>query len=136
MKEPVNFMKRRRKNLHYSFRLYLNADEKRILGKGGAQILDAIDEHRSIAAAAEELEMSYRFVWDYLSRIRERLGRPIIVTRRGGTLHEKRKGGGETTLTPLARVLLKDYWATERLLHKALIARKGIPATTTLIRPD
>jgi molybdate transport system regulatory protein len=109
-----------KRDLQYSFRLYLNAEGKRVLGKGGAQILEAIDKHGSIADAAKQLHMSYKFVWDYLGRMRNRLKKPIIVTRRGGTRHTKRKGGGGTALTPLAKALLRNYRATEKKLHKAL----------------
>jgi len=119
-------MKRMRgeRTLSYGFRLYLNADGERVLGKGGALILGAIDEYGSISLAAEELGMSYKFVWDYLGRMKQRLGRPLIATRRGGTLHTKRRGGGGTTLTPVARRLLKDFKTTETLVRRMLSARK------------
>jgi len=117
-------MRHQKRNLQYSFRLYLNADGKRVLGKGGAQILEAIDERGSIAAASKELHMSYKFVWDYLTRMRNRLKHPIIVTRRGGTRHGKKKGGGGTALTPLARALLKNFRATEKRLHTTLSKTK------------
>jgi len=112
------------RSLSYGFRLYLNADGERVLGKGGALILEAIDEHGSISLAAEELGMSYKFVWDYLGRMKQRLGRPLITTRRGGTLHTKRRGGGGTTLTPVARRLLKDFKTTETLVRRTLSARR------------
>jgi molybdate transport system regulatory protein len=120
----VRKMSRRKPLLLYTFRLYLNADGGRVLGKGGAQILEAIDEHGSIALAAEELDMSYKFVWDYLGRMKERIGRPMIMTYRGGTRHRKRKGGGGTALTPLARVLLRDFRAAEALVERRLSERK------------
>ncbi len=115
---------RHKRPLSYTFRLYLDADGERVLGKGGAQILEAVDEHGSIAMAAEELDMSYKFVWDYLGRMNQRLKRPMIMTRRGGTRHRKRKGGGGTTLTPLARTLLRDFKATEMLVRRMLSERK------------
>ena len=110
--------------MQYTFRLYLNADSQRVLGKGGAQILEAIDEYGSIAAAAEELEMSYKFTWDYLIRMRRRLHQPVIVTPRGGTRGGKKKGGGGTTLTPVARALLKEFKGTERLMRNILTKRE------------
>lgn len=88
-------MKRHKPLLHYDFRLYLNRDGGRVLGKGGAQILESIDEHGSIAMAAEELDMSYKFVWDYLGRMKQRLRQPLITTHRGGTRHTSRKGEAE-----------------------------------------
>jgi molybdate transport system regulatory protein len=113
-----------KRSLSYSFRLYLNANGERVLGKGGALILEAIDEHGSIALAAEQLGMSYKFVWDYLGRMKQRLGRPLIMSRRGGTPHTRRRGGGGTTLTPLGRRLLGDFRATEIQVRRMLSERK------------
>ena len=125
----VSSMRGNKRTFHYAFRLYLNLDGSRVLGKGGAQILEAIDKHGSIVAAAEELHMSYKFVWDYLTRMSNRLKRPVVVTRRGGTRHRKTKGGGGTRLTPLANALLKNYRATERRVH-VTVSKTKIPIAT------
>jgi len=111
-------------NLQYAFRLYLNCDGQRLLGKGGAQILEAIAECGSIAEAADELDMSYKFVWAYLTRMRRRLRRPLVTTRRGGTQNGNRKGGGGATLTPTAKALLKEFKETERLLQNIVSKRR------------
>ena len=95
-----------------------------MLGKGGAQILDAVDRLGSISAAANELQMSYRFVWNYIGRMEDRLGRPVIVTRRGGAPHVRRKGGGGAELTRIAKALVEDYSVTEEQVRKVLAARK------------
>jgi len=124
----VRLMCARKRNLQYTFRLYLNVDGQRLLGKGGAQILEAVDEYGSIAAAAEELEMSYKFTWDYLIRMRRRLHQPVIVTHRGGTRNGKKKGGGGTTLTPIARALLKEFRETERFMQNILTKRQRATA--------
>jgi molybdate transport system regulatory protein len=110
--------------LHYTFRLYLNnAAGKRVLGKGGAEILEAIDEYGSIVAAARNLGMSYKFVWDYLIRMRKRLKQPVIVTHRGGTDLAKRRGGGGTSLTPLAKRLLQEFNSTQAFVDDILLKR-------------
>jgi len=120
-------MRSQNRELHYSFRLYVVCDGERVLGKGGAQILNAVDRLGSLTAAAKELKMSYRFVWRYIARVEDRLGKPVIVTRRGGTRHARRKGGGGTKLTPVARSLLKDYRAMEERLQKQIDSRKRKP---------
>lgn len=85
----------RKTKLQYTFRLYLNNPAgERVLGKGGAQILEAINEYGSIVAAAKNLDMSYKFVCDYLVRIQKRLKELIIVTHRGGADPGKKKGIG------------------------------------------
>ncbi len=89
--------------------------------------MEAIDEYGSIAMAAEELDMSYKFVWDYLGRMNQRLKQPVIMTRRGGTRHTRRRGGGGTALTPLARTLLRDFKATEMLVRRTLSEAKSKP---------
>lgn len=109
-----------KRKFHYAFRLYVLYDGRRVIGKGGAQILDAIDRLGALSLAAEELEMSYRFVWNYIRRMESRLGKRVVVTRRGGTPYARRKGGGGTKLTPLALTLLKDYRAMEERLRKQI----------------
>jgi len=114
----------RRTKLQYTFRLYLNnAAGERVLGKGGAQILEAINEYGSIVAAAKNLGMSYKFVCDYLVRTQKRLKEPIIVTRRGGADPGKKKGGGGTALTPFARNLLQEFKSTQHLIGNTLSSK-------------
>jgi molybdate transport system regulatory protein len=117
-------MRNRNGRLHYSFRIYALYDGKSVLGKGGAQILNAVDRLGSLSAAAKELNRSYRFVWNYVRRMEDRLGKPVIVTRRGGVRHVRRKGGGMTKLTPVARTLLEDCSATKERLREQLLSRK------------
>jgi molybdate transport system regulatory protein len=123
----------KKSRFQYSFRLYLDAAGKRVLGKGGAQILEAIDKKGSIAAAAEQLGMSYKFVWDYLIRIRGILNEPIIVTHRGGSAYQKKKGGGGTILTPLGKALLKEFRLTETLVNRTLSKRSINLQRSTII---
>jgi len=112
------------RDLQFSYRLYLSAFGKRVIGKGGAQILEAIDQYGSITVAAQELGMSYRFVWNYLRRIRRIIGEPVISTHRGGTGLRKRRGGGGTVLTSTGKNLLKEYKATESLILRTLRSNK------------
>lgn len=110
--------------MEYRHRLYVYSSGKRVLGKGGAQILEAIDKHGSIASAAESLDMSYKFVWDYLTRMRRILKKQVVVTRRGGAGLRRKRGGGGAALTPVARSLLKQFRLTERSV-KSLLAEKS-----------
>ena len=118
----------RRRKLEYAFRLYVNLDGQSVLGKGGAQILEAVQKHGSITATAEELKMSYKFTWNYLVRMRRRLGQSVIVTHRGGAGYGKKSGGGGTTLTPVAKLLLEEYRETERLVRNVLSGRERATA--------
>jgi len=122
----VSPMPSQKQNLHYDLRLYILADKQRVLGNGGAQILEAIDECGSIGGAAQKLQMSYKFTWDYLIRMNSRLHAPVIVTRRGGTHARHKKGGGGTKLTPVAKTLLKEFRETDRLVRDLLAKRERV----------
>ena len=116
----LHAMRSQGRRVHYSFRLYIIYDGKRVLGKGGAQILNAVDQLGSLRAAAKKLKMSYRFVWNSIQRTQERLGKPVVVTRRGGMLHNRRRGGGSTRLTTIGRALLRDYRSMEEHLESQI----------------
>jgi molybdate transport system regulatory protein len=116
----------RKGKLEYTFGLYLNADGRRVIGEDGAEILEAVEEYGSIAAAAKKLEISYKFTWNCLLRMTRSLRQPVVVTRRGTTRYARRKGGGGTTLTPVARALLKEFRETERFMQQVL-ARREVP---------
>ncbi|WDP93262.1 MAG: LysR family transcriptional regulator [Desulfobacter sp.] len=74
-----------------------------IFGLGRFRILSAIDRCGSINAAAKELKMGYRAVWGKIKATEEGLGHPLLIRSAGGG------GGGGSTLTPLARKLLKEF---------------------------
>ena len=94
--------------LRYKF--WFEKDGEPILGKGGADILYAIDKSGSIMGAAQMLGMSYRFVWNYLQKMESRIGK-VVERERGG------RAGGGTSLTQLGRALLKQYFSIEEQLR-------------------
>jgi molybdate transport system regulatory protein len=102
-----------------SFKFWLEYMGKPILGKGGAQILRQIEKNRSISKAAENLGMSYRYVWDYVHKIDKALGEPIVEAYRGG-----KSGGGGATLTELGKNLLAEYDQLDGYLGKILSSVK------------
>ena len=85
-------------------KIWLEHQGKPVLGKGGAEILQAIKTEKSISKAAEKLGMSYRYVWNYLKRMEKIMQKPVVKTFRGG-----RFGGGGAQLTMLGESLLKEY---------------------------
>jgi molybdate transport system regulatory protein len=86
-----------------------------LLGKGGAEILEAIRQEKSISKAAKKIGMSYRYVWSYLAKISDALREPIVETYRGG-----RSGGGGAKLTRLGESLLKEYKRVESYVGEIL----------------
>ncbi len=98
-----------------SCKIWLEYRGKPILGKGGAKILEAVKKEGSISKAAMKVGMSYRYIWNYLSRIEKVLKEPIVQTQKGG-----KGGGGGAKLTELGESLLKEYKRVEGYVGEIL----------------
>ena len=98
-----------------SCKVWIEYKEKPLIGKGGAEILEAIQKESSISKAAKTLGMSYRYVWNYIQDIQETLNEHIVETYKGG-----KAGGGGATLTELGKSLLDEYRQVESYLGKVL----------------
>jgi len=61
-------------------KVWIEKDGKVIFGRGRDDILKAIDEQRSLNAAAKKLEMSYRAAWGRLKASEERMGMKLVET--------------------------------------------------------
>ena len=97
--------------MELKFRLWIEKDGEHVVGKGGVQILKAIEEEGSIAAASKKLGMSYRYVWGYLKRIENVVGK-VVESEKGGS------GGGRTVLTEKGREIVRFYEFYDHLLRK------------------
>jgi len=96
-------------------KVWLEYEGTPLLGKGGADILEAVKKEKSISKAAKKVGMSYRYVWNYLARMNEALGEPIVETFKGG-----KAGGGGARLTRLGETLLKEYKRVEDYVGEIL----------------
>jgi molybdate transport system regulatory protein len=96
-------------------KVWLEYKGEPLIGKGGAEILEAIRAEKSISKAAEKTGMSYRYVWNYLARIERTLKEPIAETHKGG-----RRGGGGAQLTKLGENLLREYKRVESYVGELL----------------
>jgi len=98
-----------------SCKAWIEYRDKPLIGKGGAEILKAIDKENSISKAAEILGMSYRYVWNYIQQIQSAMEEQIVETYKGG-----KSGGGGAKLTDLGKNLLSEYKQVETYLEKVL----------------
>ena len=98
-----------------SCKAWIEYKDKPLIGKGGAEILEAIDKESSISKAAEILGMSYRYVWNYIQQIQNTMEEQIVETYKGGKF-----GGGGAKLTDLGKNLLGEYKQAENYLEKVL----------------
>jgi molybdate transport system regulatory protein len=110
-----------RKEHRFSYKIWIEEDGTPLIGRGGAEILEQIDKERSISIAAKKLGMSYRYVWNYLQKIEERVGEPVVETYRGG-----KSGGGGAKLTKVGKDLLSEYKHLDAHLGEVLSEEEGL----------
>jgi molybdate transport system regulatory protein len=103
------------KKYKLSGKIWIEVNDKPLLGKGGAKILEGIAKENSLTNAASTLDMSYRYVWNYIQKIEKAVGEPIVETYKGG-----KKGGGGAKLTELGQSLLSEYRKMESYFGKVL----------------
>ncbi len=96
-------------------KIWLEYKGEPVLGEGGATILETIKREESISKAAKKIGMSYRYVWDYLAKMRKALDEPIVETFKGG-----KTGGGGAKLTSMGKALLKEYQRVEGYVGEIL----------------
>ena len=92
---------------------WLEKDGGLVLGRGRCMLLEAIDRLGSLREAARVCGISYRAAWGKLRASEERLGEPLVETRRG-------KRG--MTVTPRARRLVKIFHSIDEELERTIAA--------------
>ena len=90
------------KDLHAVLSVRLFTDQK-CFGPGIAELLRRVDEHHSLRAAAQSMEMAYSKAWRITKSAEEGLGVKLLHSATGG------KNGGGAELTAEARRLLAAY---------------------------
>ena len=74
-----------------------------VFGFGRYRMLEAVDRHCSLQAAAKELKMSYRALWGRIKASEERLGKSLV----------QREGRG-SKLTPYAVQLMERFQTLQK----------------------
>jgi molybdate transport system regulatory protein len=92
-------------------RVTLNAETQ--LGPGKAELLQAIDETGSIAAAGRQLGMSYKRAWYLIDTMNRYFREPLVVSTKGG------KAGGGAQLTATGRDVVRSFRRIEAATAKA-----------------
>ena len=103
--------------LEVNAKIWLEMDNKCIIGKGRAELLNRIKELGSLRKAAESMDMSYSHAWEEIKEISEAAGGPVIEAERGG------KGGGSSHLTELGEKILKKFDEEKESLDSYLSER-------------
>ncbi len=92
---------------HRAITLRLTLSDRVALGPGKADLLEAIRDTGSIAAAGRRMGMSYQRAHDLVSALNEDFEAPLIEAVAGGT-----RGGG-ARLSALGEAILAAYRAVE-----------------------
>jgi molybdate transport system regulatory protein len=82
----------------------LERDGITLLGYGRVILLERIQEHGSISAAAKSMNMSYRHAWDLVDAMNRQAAKPLVATSKGG------KGGGGARLTEEGAAAINYFW--------------------------
>jgi molybdate transport system regulatory protein len=93
---------------------------KTLIGKNGADILEAINSEQSISNAAKKIEMSYRYVWNYIQDVENLTKQQIVETYKGGKL-----GGGGAKLTDAGKQLLNEYKQVASYVNGAVFTKSN-----------
>jgi len=100
--------------MEIKFKIWIEKNGKVVFGKGRDDILKAIDEQRSLNAAAKKLEMSYRAAWGRLKASEERMEMNLVE------IGDKDKS---MQLTQKARAIIDRFEKLEKdvenILHTA-----------------
>jgi len=92
-------------------RIWIESEDKVLLGPGRVHLLKAIQEMGSLSKAAKSLNISYKKAWQLLDSVNKSAKKPVTINSIGG------KGGGGAELTEYGKSLVlvfdeinKDCW--------------------------
>jgi molybdate transport system regulatory protein len=92
-------------------RIWIESEDKVLLGEGRVHLLKAIQEMGSLSKAAKSLNISYKKAWQLLDSVNKSAKNPVTINSIGG------KGGGGAELTEYGKSLVlvfdeinKDCW--------------------------
>ena len=110
-------------NWSVRIRVWVECGGEKILGPGRVELLELIDRHHSIAAAAKHMGMSYRRAWQLIQAVNAAAGEPFVEATTGGV------GGGGATLTPRGRQAVAEYRRLVERLTRAATSEQTLPTS-------
>lgn len=84
-------------------KFWIEQDGELVLSDWRVELLEAIQEAGSLAAASSKLNVPYRVAWGKIKEIEGRLGFPLLESKAGGV------SGGSTQLTARGQELIARY---------------------------
>ncbi len=86
-------------------RLWVEKDGRTYLSWGRVILLQRIEEHGSVSAAAKSMNMSFAHAWKLVEEMNALSDQPLVQKKAGGP------GGGGAWLTPEGKKAVTDFWA-------------------------
>lgn len=102
--------------MEIKYKIWIEKDGKVVFGKGRDEILTAVQDMRSLTAAARKLNMSYRAAWGRLKASEERTGVKFVA------VNSTEKG---MHLTPQAQAIIDRFAQLEEEV-KSLLAKASL----------
>ena len=84
-------------------RIWIEINDKVLLGEGRVRLLHAVDALGSLSKAAKELGMSYKKAWTLIDAVNKSSPNPVTISSVGG------KDGGGAKLTPYGKSLINAF---------------------------
>jgi molybdate transport system regulatory protein len=109
-------------------RLRIRFGGRDMLGWGKAELLERIAATGSIAAAARDMDMSYKRAWSLIETLNAMFDTPLVASTRGG------RGTGGAVLTDRGREVLEEYRAIEAAAQTG--AEDGLRRLQSWLRPE
>lgn len=85
------------------YNLWIEIEGGVVLSQWRILLLESIERHGSISAAADEMNVPYRRAWERLHEMEDRLGKSLLETEVGGP------HGGGAVLTKSAKTLIDRF---------------------------
>lgn len=112
-----------------TLQLRISLNPKTQLGPGKAELLQAVDETGSIAAAGRRMGMSYKRAWYLIDTMNAYFREPVVVSVKGGSA----RGGAQLTAT--GRTVLKSYRRMEQKARRSIARDLAVLASLAVKKP-
>lgn len=103
-------------------RFWITSEEGTFLGTGRVILLEQIQEHGSISAAARAMKMSYRQAWQLVHSMNTHSTQPLVTSSTGG------KGGGGASLTETGEKAIQLFREVEQDMYDFMEKRSAMIA--------
>ena len=101
-------------NYKIKSRIWIEVDDKILLGEGRVRLLKAIEEFGSLSKASKQLNISYKKAWRLIDAVNKTAKKPVTTSSIGGV------GGGGASLTPYGKNLVDSFESLNKNCWKFL----------------